>query len=150
MCHDYYIPTSVQQPLRHNLKEKLGVPEDHPAMHRVIDKGFEFDIVVSIANETGLSQTEILNALNLPHWKAVKKRKHRYFTSAESNRIYALIEALSAAEDLFEGAICDAINWIKKPCRQLGQRSPLENLNSFFELQQVLSFIRRLEYGVFS
>lgn len=148
MHHDHYIPKPVQQALILNLKEKLGLPEDYSEMSRAIVKGFKFDIIACIAHETGLSETEILNALNLRHWAAVQKRKHRCFTTMESNRIYALIETITAAEALFEGELREAIHWLKRPCKGLGQRSPFENLNSFFEFQQVLSLIHRLERGV--
>lgn len=150
MHHEHYIPKPAQQPLKLTLKERLGLPEDYPAMGDAIVQGFTFDVVASLAHETELSETEILNALSLPDRKKVQKRKHRRFTRVESNRIYALIEAITAAEALFEGEACVAINWLKKPCRGLGGRSPIENLNSFIELQQVLGLIQRLEYGVFN
>lgn len=150
MHHEYYIPKPAQQPLKLTLKERLGLPEDYPAMGDAIEQGFKFDVVASLAHETGLLETEILNALNLPDRNKVQRRKHRRFTRVESNRIYALIEAIAAAEALFEGEIRDAINWLKKPCRGLGGRSPIEHLNSFIELQQVLALIHRLEYGVFN
>lgn len=44
----------------------------------------------------------------------------------------------------------DAIRWLKKPCKALGKRLPVENVNSFFEFQQVIAVIHRLEYGVFN
>jgi len=119
-------------------------------MGDAIVQGFTFDVVASLAHETELSETEILNALNLPDRNKVQRRKHRRFTRVESNRIYALIEAIEASESLFEGKACDAINWLKNPCRGLGGRAPIENLNSFIELQQVLALIHRLEYGVFN
>ncbi|WP_322406332.1 antitoxin Xre/MbcA/ParS toxin-binding domain-containing protein [Idiomarina sp. PL1-037] len=150
MHHEHYIPKTAQQPLKLTLKEKLGLPEDYPTMNSAIGQGFKFDVVDSIAHETELSETEILNALNLPDWNKVQKRKRSRFTRVESNRIYALIEAVTAAEALFEGEACAAINWLKKRCRGLGGRSPIENLNSFIELQQVLALIHRLECGVFN
>lgn len=150
MHHEHYIPKPAQQPLKPTLKSKLGLPEDYPAMSDAIVQGFKFDVITSIAHKTGLSETEILNALRLPHWNKVQKRKHKCFTSAESNRIYALIEVVAAAEDLFEGEICAAVNWLKMPCKALGRRSPIENLNSFLELQQVLALIHRLGCGVFN
>ena len=150
MHHEHYIPKPAQQPLKLTLKERLGLPEDYPAMSSAIGQGFKFDVVDSIARETGLSETEILNALNLPDRKKVQRRKHRRFTRSESNRIYALTEALTAAEALFEGDLCIAIDWLKKPCGGLGRRAPIENLNSFFEFQQVVSLIHRLERGVFN
>ena len=150
MRHEHYIPKPAQQPLKLTLKERLGLPEDYPAMGDAIVQGFTFDVVAYLAHETELSETEILNALNLPDRNKVQRRKHRRFTRAESNRIYALIEAIEASESLFEGKACDAINWLKKPCRGLGGRSPIENLNSFIELQQVLDLIYRLERGVFN
>lgn len=150
MHHEHYIPKTAQQPLKLTLKEKLGLPEDYPAMGDAIVQGFTFDVVASLAHETELSETEILNALNLPDRNKVRRRKHRRFTRVESNRIYALIEVIEASEVLFEGEACHAISWLKKPCRGLGGRSPIENLNSFIELQQVLALIQRLEYGVFN
>lgn len=150
MHHEYCVPKSAQQPLKLTLEEKLGLPEDYAAMGDAIVQGFTFDVVASLAHETVLSEIEILNALSLPDRKKVQRRKHRRFTRSESNRIYALIEAIEASEALFEGETCAAINWLKKPCRGLGGRSPIENLNSFIELQQVLALIHRLEYGVFN
>lgn len=150
MHHEHYIPKTAQQPLKLTLKEKLGLPEDYPAMGDAIVQGFTFEVVASLAHETELSETEILNALNLPDRNKVQRRKHRRFTRVESNRVYALIEAIEASEALFEDETCAAINWLKKPCRGLGGRSPIENLNSFIELQQVLALIHRLEYGVFN
>jgi len=148
MHQEHYIPESAQ-PLKLTLKVKLKLPEDYPTMQRAIVQGFKFDVVASIARETRLSESEIFNALHLPYWNKVQKRKQRCFTSAESNRIYALIEVVAAAEELFEGEISDAVKWLKTPCRALGH-SPIENLNSFLELQQVLALIQRLEYGVFN
>lgn len=150
MHHEHYVPKTAQQPLKLTLKKKLGLPEDYPAMGDAIVQGFTFDVVAYLAHETELSEAEILNALNLPDRNKVQRRKHRRFTRVESNRIYALIEAITAAEALFEGEACVAINWLKKPCRGLGGRSPIEHLNSFIELQQVLALIHRLEYGVFN
>ncbi|WP_290652938.1 antitoxin Xre/MbcA/ParS toxin-binding domain-containing protein [Idiomarina sp.] len=150
MHHEHYIPKTAQQPLKLTLKEKLGLPEDYPAMGDAIVQGFTFEVVASLAHETELSETEILNALNLPDRKKVQRRKHRRFTRLESNRIYALIEAIEASEALFQGDPCKAINWLKKPCHGLGRRAPIENLNSFFEFQQVVSLIHRLERGVFN
>ncbi len=150
MHHEYYIPKTAQQPLKLILKEKLGLPEDYPAMGDAIVQGFTFDVVASLAHETELSETEILNALNLPDRKKVQRRKHKRFTRSESNRIYALIEAIEASEALFEGKARSAVNWLKKPCHGLGRRAPIENLNSFFEFQQVVALIHRLERGVFS
>src|SRR5690554_858232 len=149
MYHEHYIPKTAQQPLKLTLKQKLGLPEDYPAMGDAIVQGFTFDVVASLAHETELSETEILNALNLPDRNKVQRRKHRRFTRLESNRIYALIEAIEASGSLFQGK-AGAINWLKKPCRGLGGRAPIESLNSFIELQQVLALIHRLEYGVFN
>lgn len=150
MHHEYYIPKPAQKPLKLTLKEKFGLPEDYPEMSAAIEQGFKFDVVVSISHETGLSEAEILNALHVAQWNKVQKRKHRCFNTAESNRIYAFVEVLTAAEDLFEGDLCAAVKWLETPSRALGRRSPIENLNSFFELQQVLALIHRLKLGVFN
>lgn len=150
MHHEQYIPNPAKSPMVLSLKERVGLPEDYPAMNRAIRQGFEFGIIASIANETSLSEDEILNMLNLPRFTSIQRRKHRRFNRAESNRIYALIEVITTAEVLFERNLSDAIHWLKKPCKALGKRSPIENLNSFFEFQQVVSVIHRLENGVFN
>src|SRR5690606_40652626 len=128
---------TAQQPLKLTLKQKLGLPEDYPAMGDAIVQGFTFDVVASLAHETELSETEILNALNLPDRNKIQRRKHRRFTRVESNRIYALIEAITAAETLFEGETCVAINWLKKPCSGVGGGATSNNRTSFREMQQV-------------
>lgn len=150
MHHEQYIPNPSQPRLVKSLKERLTLPDDYPSMNRAITQGFKFDIVASIGRETSLSEAEILSGLNLPHFRTLQRRKHRRFNTAESNRIFALIEVVTTAEELFDGNLPDAIQWLKKPCKALGKRSPLENLNSFFEFQQVLFLIHRLENGVFN
>ncbi len=150
MNNEPYIPQPLEQSLRLSLKQELGLPDDFPTMHFAITLGFKFDIVASLAHETGLTESEIMNALKLPRRAVVQRRKHQRFNAVESNRIYALIEVITEAEELFEGNLYETIHWLRKPCAALGQRSPIENLNSFFELQQVLSLIRRLERGVFN
>ncbi|RUO48950.1 hypothetical protein [Pseudidiomarina donghaiensis] len=115
MHHENYIPISAHQPLKLTLMERLELPDDHLAMSVLIVQGFRFDIVGSIANETALSENEILHALHLPYWNKVKQRKHRRFNTAESDRIYALIEVITNAEALFGGDLSEAIHWLKSP-----------------------------------
>lgn len=150
MDNETYIPKPSQSSSILTLKEKVGLAGDYPTMHFAITRGFKFDIVASLAHETGLTESEIMNALKLPRRAVVQRRKLHRFNTVESNRIYALLDVITEAEELFEGNLYETIHWLRKPCAALGHRSPIENLYSFFELQQVLSLIRRLERGVFN
>lgn len=145
-----YIPEPVEPSLTLSLKQKLGLPDNFQSMHFAITRGFKVDIVALIAHEAALTESEIFNALNLPRRAVVQRRKHQRFNAVESNRIYALIEVITEADELFEGNQREAIQWLRKPCPALGQRSPIQNLNSFFEFQQVISLTQRLAHGVFN
>ncbi len=94
MHHAQYIPKPSRPSLALSLKERLDLPRDYPAMNLAIVRGFKFDIVASISREASLSDAEILSGLNLPRFITVQRRKHQRFNSAESNRIYALIETI--------------------------------------------------------
>ncbi|WP_194757496.1 antitoxin Xre/MbcA/ParS toxin-binding domain-containing protein [Aliidiomarina indica] len=85
----------------------------------------------------------------MPGSTALNRRKHNRFTTAESDRIYALVIVANAAFSFFEGNRKAACQWLKSPCLALDMNSLIETLNTFFGLQQVLRLIHRLEHGVY-
>ena len=55
-----------------------------------------------------------------------------------------------AASNLFDGNMVATHKWLNHPAYGLGDKTPVDMLNSETETQQVLDLIGRLEHGVFS
>ncbi|MBU2113331.1 MAG: DUF2384 domain-containing protein [Gammaproteobacteria bacterium] len=55
-----------------------------------------------------------------------------------------------AASNLFDGDMAATNKWLNEPVFGLGDKAPVDMLNSETETQHVLDLIGRLEHGVFS
>lgn len=140
---------SLPQPPVMTLWDELNLPAADDAILELIHRGFEPAMVKKVGQVTGLADSLIRQALNLPSPAALNRRKNKRFTTAESDRIHSLIIVVSAAFSLFEGNREAACQWLKNPCLALGMYSPIESLCTFFGLQQLLGLIHRLEHGVY-
>ena len=64
---------------------------------------------------------------------------------AEHERILSEID--QAAIELFDGDFKEASAWMLKPAHALGDRKPIDCLNTINESIAVLALLRRLEHG---
>ncbi|MDP2715703.1 antitoxin Xre/MbcA/ParS toxin-binding domain-containing protein [Rheinheimera sp.] len=69
-------------------------------------------------------------------------------TSKAELRNYKAVQF--AASNLFDGDMAATHKWLNEPAYSLGDKAPVDMLNSETETQQVLDLIGRLEHGVFS
>lgn len=125
------------------------LPAADDEVRALIHLGFEPAVVKRICQVTGLADSLIRQALNLPRIAVLNRRKHKHFTTAESDRLHSLIIVANAAFSLFEEDRKAACQWLQSPCLALGMTSPIESLRTFSGLQQVMRLIHRLEHGVY-
>lgn len=75
-------------------------------------------------------------------------KKVKNGSSKEELRHYKAVQF--AASNLFDGDMAATHKWLNEPAYGLGDKAPVDMLNSETETQQVLDLIGRLEHGVFS
>jgi len=136
------------QPPVMTLWDELNLPSADNEILALIHRGFEPTMIKQVSQVTGFTDSVIRQVLKLPDSAALNRRKHKRFTTAESDRIHSLIIAVNAALLLFEGNREAACSWLQAPCPALDTHSPIESLCTTIDLQQVLRLIHRLEHGV--
>lgn len=67
----------------------------------------------------------------------------------ESDRLYSLIEAFSRAIDLFDGDRSAAVKWMSKKGPSLGDKRPIDLLDSHVNTQADLDLITLFKYRVY-
>ncbi len=79
-----------------------------------------------------------------------RRRKHGHFNREESDRIFCLIQVTDRATDFFEGDQKSVRQWMQTSVPALGQKQPIEMLQTTADTIAVLNLITRLEFGVHS
>lgn len=96
----------------------------------------------------GLTENQLRQHLRISSSMLARRVSAGRLSTAESDQIYALVGALSAATDLFEGDLCATRQWMKSPVRGLNSRTPLDMMATRVESQAVMDLIGRLEHGI--
>jgi putative toxin-antitoxin system antitoxin component (TIGR02293 family) len=95
--------------------------------------------IQQVADWLGVSRTTLYRRL-----------KSGRLSCPESDRIVGMASVLEAAARLFDDDREEAIRWMRTPLRGLGNKSPVQNLQTNVERDAVIELIYRLERGVFS
>jgi putative toxin-antitoxin system antitoxin component (TIGR02293 family) len=80
---------------------------------------------------------------------ADRKKARRPLTPAESDRLARLLRVLLCAEDTFQNPD-KAYQWLRRPNRALGDRVPLEVLDTDAGAEAVRAVLTRIDSGVYS
>jgi putative toxin-antitoxin system antitoxin component (TIGR02293 family) len=129
---------------------ELHLPDEDSKVRDMINTGFKVSLFNSVTNTVGISSTALSQALNIASSTLARRRKEGHFNREESDRIYRLVEVTDRATDLFEGDRAAAVQWMQKAIPALGNKKPIEMLNTAADTLAVLKLILRLEYGVHS
>ena len=116
----------------------------------MIRRGLPFASVTAAAKALGLSEEQALTALGIPKRTAARRKASKgRLNATESERVLRLSRAIAAASESL-GAADKAARWLQKPVRALGGVTPLSLLDTDVGLEQVLTILGRIEYGVYS
>lgn len=130
--------------------EAVGIPERGNALYEALHGGLPYTVYDRIAELAELDKKEVAALMHLAPATLARRAKAGRFNREEGDKFYRLTEVLHAANELFEGDIHAANQWLKKPARGLGGKKPLEMLTTSAESEAVLNLIGRLEHGVFA
>lgn len=138
-----------------NALKLLGVnlPLDQPLPFGVIHlvrKGLPAKSAVNLSRRFEIQESQMAQILGLST-RTFSRNKMRETTldAAKSDRLFRLARVLARATDVLEDEEA-ARFWLNLPNRALGNARPLELLDTDAGVEQVLTILGRIEYGVYS
>jgi len=111
--------------------------------------GLPYRSLEAVTSAYAIDTNELASILNVPPRTLARRKKARRFTAEESDRLFRVGRVAALAEDVLGGRE-KATSWLHKPNRALGQKSPLQSLDSDLGAAEVESLLRRIEHGVYS
>lgn len=133
-----------------NIWAELKLPNEDTEIRAMVKSGFSVELLSNVANIIGLSSALVAQSIGITSTTLARRRKHGHFNREESDRIFCLIQVTDRATDLFEGDRKSAGHWMQTTAPALGQKKPIEMLQTTADTIAVLKLITRLEFGVHS
>ncbi|THU31154.1 DUF2384 domain-containing protein [Niastella caeni] len=113
----------------------------------IVRNGITKKQLEAIKSETDLDYHTLSNLLSVSRTTLIKKKGDDKFDLPTSERIMLLAELICYGQDVFESK--DLFNtWLKKPSIALGNKAPLELLDTLYGIEEVKKELGRIEYGV--
>ena len=98
--------------------------------------------------QSGLDYDSLSSILSVSRATLINKKGSEKFDTATSERILLLADTLAYGQSVFEDR--DRFNtWMKRSNKALGNKSPIEFMDTIYGIQEVKNLIGRVEYGVF-
>lgn len=141
-----YLPAQAPN----NIWAELKLPNEDAKVRAMVKSGFSVELLSNVANIVGLRLALVANSLGITNTTLARRRKHGHFNREESDRIFCLIQVTDRATDFFEGNRKSAAQWMQTSVAALGQKQPIEMLQTTADTIAVLNLITRLEFGVHS
>ena len=114
----------------------------------LIRNGVSKNDLEDIKEHSGLDYDTLSKILAVSRATLINKKGLEKFDTATSERILLLADTLSYGESVFEDR--DRFNrWMKSSNKALGNRAPIEMMDTVYGIQEVKKMIGRIEYGVF-
>ena len=105
-------------------------------------------LVVRRLLELGLTTQELSNALGLPVATLSGQGPKTFLEHGIPERIVRLLCMLYWTENLFEGDLRAAMDWVRSPAKALNGEAPIRMIGSDRELEAVRDIVGRLEHGI--
>jgi len=114
----------------------------------LIRKGVSKNELKEIKDQSGLDYDTLSSILSVSRATLINKKGVEKFDTATSERILLLADTLAYGQTVFEDK--DRFNaWMKKNNKSLGDKTPIEMMDTLYGTQEVKKLIGRIEYGVF-
>lgn len=115
----------------------------------LVDQGVSKKDLERLKETTELDYDKLAKALAVTRATLINKKGAERFNSGVSERIISLADIYSYGYEVFEDI--DRFNqWVFRPNKALGGRSPFDLLDNQFGREEVKSLIGRIEYGLVS
>jgi putative toxin-antitoxin system antitoxin component (TIGR02293 family) len=136
---------------KQNVWQRLRLPASHgPQLIGAIEEGFDLRILEALRAEIELPHEEVLHLAGIsPRTYQRRRSEGKPLRPEESDRVSRLVRVIDATEQLFESDREAAREWLNRPARGLGGKTPISLLHTETGARDVLQLIGRLEHGVF-
>lgn len=118
-------------------------------LRETVKAGLPYASLEALIGKLGLAREEAAAALHLPQRTIARRKKERKLQADESDRVlrFARVSALAVAT---LGSEEKAGQWLRRPNRALGNRPPLDLLDSDIGTRQVEEVLGRIAHGTIS
>jgi putative toxin-antitoxin system antitoxin component (TIGR02293 family) len=115
----------------------------------LVKVGVQKSIVIMFKQEINVDFEILSSILGTTKTTLHKKAPEETFSPSISEKFIALADLYKYGYEVFEDH--DKFNkWVKTSNRALGDRVPLEVMDTFFGIEEVKNIIGRIEHGVYS
>lgn len=104
--------------------------------------------VEELQKKLGLSLIEVLQIFNISRRTLSRRKKHGWLTEAESEKLRLVFSLVDYAEYVLESKASLCL-WFKSPQLALGNKIPLDYLDSDERIGALRDLLGRIEHGVF-
>lgn len=114
----------------------------------IIRNGITKNQLEAIKSETGFDYRTLSNLLSVSRTTLIKKKGDEKFDQPTSERILILAEFISYGLEVFESREHFS-TWMKEPIMALGNKAPIELLDTVYGIEEVKKELDRIEDGVY-
>jgi putative toxin-antitoxin system antitoxin component (TIGR02293 family) len=115
-------------------------------LRETVKAGLPYASLEALISKFGLAREEAAAALHLPHRTIARRKKEQKLQADESDRLLRLAR-VSAQASATLGSDEKAVRWLRRPNRALGNRAPLDLIDSDIGTRQVEEVLGRIEHG---
>ena len=122
--------------------------KDPIGIFKALQKGLSFAALETFQRRSGLSTTELAEAVVIPARTLARRKEQGRLEPEESDRLLRVARVFAKALDLFDGAAEPARAWLSTAQRALGGVAPLVLARTDLGAREVEALADRLEHGV--
>ena len=115
-------------------------------LRETVKAGLPYASLEALIGKFGLAREEAAAALHLPHRTIARRKKEQKLQADESDRLLRLARVGAQAAATL-GSEEKAVQWLRRPNRALGNRAPLDLIDSDIGTRQVEEVLGRIEHG---
>ena len=115
-------------------------------LRETVKAGLPYASFEALIGKFGLAREEAAAALHLPQRTIARRKKEQKLQADESDRLLRLARVGAQAAATL-GSDEKAVQWLRRPNRALGNRAPLDLIDSDIGTRQVEEVLGRIEHG---
>jgi len=115
-----------------------------------IKAGFTINEVLDLISNLDITEKHLASVVGLSTSTLAIRKKSGRFKAIESERIMRVNRIFSRALEVFNQDKTMAKRWVKSPAKALGNKAPIDFIETDIGAREVENLLGRIEYGVYS
>lgn len=124
-------------------------PPSLDALRARLRRGLPYAALDAVAARFGLTSQELVVLLALAPRTLARRKAEQRLRASESDRLFRVTRIAALTEEVL-GSTEKARRWLHSPNRGLGNRSPLDLLDTDLGVQQIEDLLIQIAHGVHS